>query len=192
VLDEGFVCHLGFVVDGRPAVLPTAYARVGDHLYLHGAAANAALRAAGGAQVCVTVTIVDGVVLARSAFHHSINYRSVVVFGEATTVEDEDEKRQALEAIVEHVVPGRAADVRGPSAAELRATRVIRLPIVEASAKVRAGAPIDDEDDLGLAVWAGHVPLALRADEPVAAPDLAAGVDVPAYARSYRSAAEGR
>jgi uncharacterized protein len=192
ILDEGFVCHLGFTVDGRPAVLPTAYARVGEDLYLHGAAANAALKAAGDAPVCVTVTLVDGVVLARSAFHHSMNYRSVMVFGEATTVDDPDEKRRAVEAIVEHVVPGRTADARGPTAAEVRATRVIRVPIVEASAKVRTGPPIDDEDDLGLAVWAGHVPLALRAGEPVPAPDLAAGVDVPAYARAYRSAAERR
>jgi nitroimidazol reductase NimA-like FMN-containing flavoprotein (pyridoxamine 5'-phosphate oxidase superfamily) len=184
ILDEGLVCHLGFVDGGSPVVIPTAYARVGDALYLHGAPANAALRSIGtGAPVCVTVTLIDGLVLARSAFHHSINYRSVVIFGNAVEVTDPGEKRRAVDAVVEHVVPGRGVDARGPSDAELRATRVVRLPIDEASAKVRTGGPVDDEDDMGLPIWAGHVPLGLHADPPVADDALDPAIPVPAYAR---------
>jgi nitroimidazol reductase NimA-like FMN-containing flavoprotein (pyridoxamine 5'-phosphate oxidase superfamily) len=184
ILDEGFVCHVGFVDRGAPVVIPTAYARVDDALYLHGASANAALRAVtSGGPTCVTVTLVDGLVLARSAFHHSINYRSVVIFGNATEVTDPDEKRRAVDAIVEHIVPGRGVDARDPTEAELRATRVVRMPIDEASAKVRTGGPADDDEDLGLPIWAGYVPLRLAADLPVADVDLDPTIPVPGYAR---------
>ena len=160
ILDEGFVCHVGYAADAGPVVIPTAYARIGDRLYLHGAPANATLRhASSGVPVCVTVTLVDGLVLARSAFHHSINYRSVVVHGTGTEVTDEEEKRAALAAVVEHIVPGRGADARPPTSSELRATRVVRVPLDEASAKVRTGGPKDDPEDLDLPVWAGQVPL---------------------------------
>jgi nitroimidazol reductase NimA-like FMN-containing flavoprotein (pyridoxamine 5'-phosphate oxidase superfamily) len=187
ILDEGFVCHLGVAVDGRTWVVPTAYARLGDALYLHGAAGNAVLKNAEDApDVCVTVTLIDGLVLARSAFHHSINYRSVMVFGPAHTVADAEEKERALTAVVDHVVPGRGADARPPSASEIRATRVIRLDLTEASAKVRTGGPIDDPDDLDLPVWAGHIPLTVRAGPPVADEHTGTGVPVPEYAESYR------
>lgn len=184
ILDQGFVCHLGFVDDrGRPVVIPTAYARVGQDLYLHGAPANAALGVlAAGVAVCVTVTLVDGLVLARSAFHHSINYRSVVIFSNATGVRDLDEKRIGLAAIVEHILPGRGADARPPSVAELRATRVVRVPIDKASAKVRSGGPNDDDADLGLGVWAGQVPLHTVAGDPVAAHGIPADLAPPGYA----------
>ncbi len=194
ILDEGFVAHVGFAVDGRPWSMPTAYARVGDVLYLHGAAANHALSAlAGGAEACVTVTLVDGLVLARSHFHHSINYRSVMVFGRAERVDDPAEKERALEAVVEHVVPGRAADSRAPTSSELRATLVVRLSLDEASAKVRSGDPVDDLDDLGLGHWAGVIPLAQVASAPVPAADLEAGVasDPPPYATGYRRGRPG-
>jgi len=182
ILDEALICHVGFVVDGRPAVIPTAYARVGDALYLHGAAGNHMLRTlAAGGDACVTVTLTDGLVLARSAFHHSINYRSVVLFGEAVPVTDDGEKRAALDAIVEHLVPGRTADARGATAEELRATLVVRFPIDEGSAKVRTGGPIDDEADLDLPVWAGVIPLALTPAPPVGDNDQ----PVPLYAASY-------
>jgi nitroimidazol reductase NimA-like FMN-containing flavoprotein (pyridoxamine 5'-phosphate oxidase superfamily) len=184
ILDEGFVCHVGFVDRGSPVVIPTAYARVGDVLYLHGAQANAALRSvASGEPACVTVTLLDGLVLARSAFHHSINYRSVVIFGKASEVTDLDEKRRAVDAIVEHIVPGRSADARNPTEAELRATRVVRMPIDEASAKVRTGGPADDDEDLALPIWAGYVPLRLEADQAVADIDLDPAIPLPGYAR---------
>lgn len=187
ILDEGFVCHLGFAIEGRPTVMPTAYARVDDALYLHGAAANAVLRGAALAfEVCVTVTLVDGLVLSRSAFHHSINYRSVLVFGSAVTVEGHDEKHGALVAIVDQVVPGRSAEARLPTAAEVRSTRVLRLPIEEASAKVRTGGPADEPEDLGLPVWAGHVPLHLIAGAPVPDDHVPDGAAVPSYLLSYR------
>jgi len=191
ILDEGFVCHLASCSDGEPVVVPTAYARAGDVIYVHGAPANQALRrAAGGDIVCLTVTLVDGLVLARSAFHHSINYRSVVVFGAACEVEDAEEKRLALTAFVDHVVAGRSADARPPSDAELRATRVVRIEIEEASAKVRSGGPNDDPEDLALTgIWAGEMPLRLVAGEPVvdgSAPVLA---PVPQYLAPYRRAA---
>lgn len=185
ILDEGLVCHVGFADRGSPVVIPTAYARIGDQVYLHGAVGNAALRAlATGAPACVTVTLVDGLVLARSAFHHSLNYRSVVIFGCATEVTDIEEKRTALTAIVEHIVPGRAADARPPTDAELRATRVVSMSISEASAKVRVGGPNDDPEDLLRPVWAGHVPLRLVADVPVA-DDHAPTVQAPGYIRDY-------
>src|SRR5213594_2781402 len=157
ILDEGLVCHLGFVHDGQPFVLPTTYARVDDALYLHGSAASRMLRGLrDGIPVCVTVTLLDGLVYARSAFHHSMNYRSVVILGTATEVREPAERLAALEAIVEHVVPGRWHEVRPPSAQELKATMVLRVPIAEASAKVRTGGPLDDADDMGLPCWAGH------------------------------------
>jgi nitroimidazol reductase NimA-like FMN-containing flavoprotein (pyridoxamine 5'-phosphate oxidase superfamily) len=167
ILDEAYVAHVGFVVDGQPRVLPMTYGRIGDDLYLHGAAGNAMLRAADGAEVCVTVTLLDGLVLARSAFHHSMNYRSAVLLGIAEKVTDEDEKRRAFDAVVEHVLPGRTGAAREASASELRATAVLRLPIQEASAKVRTGGPKDDPEDLELPVWAGVVPLSLVAGDPV-------------------------
>ncbi len=185
ILDEGFVCHLGFSVDGATWVVPTIYGRAGDLVYLHGAPANHALRALGqGTPACMTVTLVDGLVLARSAFHHSVNYRSVMVFGVAATVVDPAERRHALEVIVEHAVPGRGADTRPPTDKELRSTAVVRLPITEASAKMRSGGPVDDPEDLGLAVWAGEIPLRVRAGPPV--PDVGLGaLDPPTYAVSY-------
>jgi hypothetical protein len=168
ILDSGFLCHVGFVERGRPVVIPTAYARVDDALVLHGSAKSRTLEAlAAGAEACVTVSHVDGLVLARSAFHHSVNYRSVVIFGRATALEDRDEKLAALEAFFERLHPGRWADVRPPSEQELKATLVLRIPLEEASAKVRGGGPIDDAEDLALPVWAGVVPMRLVREAPV-------------------------
>jgi nitroimidazol reductase NimA-like FMN-containing flavoprotein (pyridoxamine 5'-phosphate oxidase superfamily) len=166
ILDEAHLAHVGVVLDGEPRVLPMAIGRVGDVLYLHGAVGNALLRGADAAEVCVTVTHLDGLVLARSAFHHSMNYRSVVVLGRAVKVADPDEKRRALDAIVDHVLPGRSADSRPTNEAELRQTLVLRVPLAEASAKVRTGPPIDEPDDLDLPHWAGVVPLRVVAGEP--------------------------
>jgi nitroimidazol reductase NimA-like FMN-containing flavoprotein (pyridoxamine 5'-phosphate oxidase superfamily) len=178
ILDEAFYCHVGFVREGQPYVLPTIHARVGDRLYLHGAAASAMLDGlAGGAPACVTVTLLDGLVLARSVYDHSMNYRSAVLLGRLTEVTDREEKLRALEAIVEHVVPGRSAEARGPSEAELKATRVLAMPIAEASAKVRTGPPKDSLEDMRLPIWAGVVPLALAALAPE--PDPAAPLDLP-------------
>jgi len=194
ILDEGFVCHVGFVVDGQPIVIPTAYGRAEDILYIHGSVASRMLRAlADGIQICVTVTLIDGLVLARSAFHHSMNYRSVVVFGIASRVEDLAEKLRALRAFSEHVMPGRWAEVREPNDAELKQTLVLQLPLTEASAKIRSGPPIDDETDYNQPVWAGELPLSLVAGEPIADSRLLPGVEVPAYIRGARvqSAAEG-
>jgi nitroimidazol reductase NimA-like FMN-containing flavoprotein (pyridoxamine 5'-phosphate oxidase superfamily) len=187
ILDEGFVCHAAFCTAAGPVVLPTGYARVGDRLYLHGATGNHMLRTLGaGAPACVTVTLVDGLVLARSAFHHSINYRSVVVFGTAREVTDRDEKQAALTAVVDHIVPGRSADARPPNDEELRATRVVRLALAEASAKVRTGGPKDDASDYHLPVWAGHIPLRLVAGQPVPGDGIDPQVEAPAYATAYR------
>ena len=186
ILDEGFVCHVGFVNDGQPFVIPTAYGRVGDTLYLHGAKASRMLKAlASGAEVCVTVTLVDGLVLARSAFHHSINYRSVVVFGRPRVVESEEEKNAALEAFTEHVCRGRWAEVRWPTPDELAATNVVALRLDEASAKVRTGPPIDDEEDYALTVWAGVLPLSIEPGAPVPDPRLPSGTAVPAYIERF-------
>jgi nitroimidazol reductase NimA-like FMN-containing flavoprotein (pyridoxamine 5'-phosphate oxidase superfamily) len=189
ILDEGFVCHLGFVADGQAVVIPTAYGRIDRDLYLHGATANHALRTATGAvDVCVTVTLVDGLVLSRSAFHHSMNYRSVVVFGRATKVEDVVEKRRAMLSFVDHVVPGRSGECRPPSDAELRATLVLRLPVVEASAKVRTGPPVEEAADLALPYWGGELPLRLATGIPVAdgqGVDHGAAVDTPEHVREY-------
>ncbi len=176
ILDEGLLCHVGFVVEGQPFVIPTIYARVDDRLYIHGSAASRMLRTlAKGVDACVTVTLLDGLVLARSAFHHSMNYRSVVVLGRARLVEDEAERATALDAIVEHVVPGRSQVVRGPSEQELRATSVLCLELVEVSAKVRTGPPVEDEEDLGRDCWAGVIPLRLTPGVPVPDPLLPAG-----------------
>jgi nitroimidazol reductase NimA-like FMN-containing flavoprotein (pyridoxamine 5'-phosphate oxidase superfamily) len=186
ILDEGFVCHVAFAVDGQAWVIPTAYARVGEFLYVHGASANHALRAlADGASACIAITLVDGLVLARSTFHHSINYRSVVLFGEGERVDDPDKKAAVLNALVEHLVPGRTADARSANADELRATLVIRVPINEASAKVRTGGPSDDGDDLDLPVWAGVIPLTLQPGVPLDATDLRGAIEPPSYATAY-------
>ena len=170
ILDEALVCHVGFAAPGgAPVVIPTAHARVGTTLYLHGAPASRMLRTLGeGVDVCVTATLLDGLVLARSLFHHSLNYRSVVAFGRAVDVAGLDEKRRALLAFAEPVLRGRAAEVREPSTGELKATRVLALRLDEASAKLRSGPPVDDEEDLALPVWAGVVPVALRVGTPVA------------------------
>lgn len=166
ILDEAYLAHVGVVIDGEPRVLPMAFGRDGEVLYLHGAVGNALLRGGDGVEVCVTVTHLDGLVLARSAFHHSMNYRSVVVLGRAEKVTDLAEKRRALDAITDHVLPGRADDSRRSNDAELRQTLVLRVPLAEASAKVRTGPPIDEDDDLDLPHWAGVVPLRLVAGEP--------------------------
>ncbi|MDQ2947073.1 MAG: pyridoxamine 5'-phosphate oxidase family protein [Acidobacteriota bacterium] len=168
ILDEGFVCHLGFVAGGQPYVIPTGYARVDDTIYLHGSTASRMVRtAAEGIDVCVTVTLVDGFVLARSAFHHSMNYRSVVVLGKARLVTERDEKWKALQGFTNHIVPGRWEEARQPSEQELKGTSVLALPIEEASAKVRTGGPIDDEEDYALPLWAGVVPIQTRFGEPI-------------------------
>ena len=186
ILDEGFVCHVGFVVDGHPVVIPTAYGRVDDRFYIHGSAASRMLRTIEeGVDVCVTVTLVDGLVLARSAFHHSINYRSVVIFGRASVVEEPKEKFDALRSFTQHVVPGRWEDVREPTESELKATIVLYLLLMEASAKVRTGPPIDDEEDYATPVWAGEIPLRLVAGVPVADPRLTPGIEPPRYVREY-------
>jgi nitroimidazol reductase NimA-like FMN-containing flavoprotein (pyridoxamine 5'-phosphate oxidase superfamily) len=189
ILDEGFLCHVGFVLDGQPFVIPTGYARVGDSLVIHGSQASRMLRALGqGIDVCVTVTLIDGLVLARSAFHHSMNYRSVVVFGRATAIEDPAAKVAALRALSEHMIPGRWEDVRAPNERELQQTTVLSLPLIEASVKVRTGPPLDDEEDYHLPIWAGVIPLRLVADMPVDDPRLLANTDVPKYADDYARA----
>ena len=187
ILDEALVCHVGFVAGSQPYVIPTIHARAGERLYVHGSAASRMLRTlVGGVPVCVTATLLDGLVLARSAFHHSMNYRSVVVLGEAEPVQDADEKWDALHAIVEHVARGRWAEVREPSAKELAATLVLRLPIEEASAKVRTGPPLDDEEDYGLECWAGVLPLRLVPGTPEADPRLSPGRMPSAVVTAYR------
>lgn len=187
ILAEGLYCHVGFTVDGQPYVIPTIYARIEDRLYIHGSAASRMLRTIGGRMpVCVTVTLLDGLVLARSTFHHSMNYRSVVILGEAAEVTDPDEKMTALQAVVDHVMVGRWEDVRQPSPQELKATSVIRVPLEEVSAKIRTGPPVDEEEDYLLDCWAGEVPLRLVAQPPVADPQLRAGIALPAYAKDCK------
>lgn len=184
ILDESYICHLGFVRDGAPVVLPTLYARVGQRLYVHGSTGSRPLRGAkqdDGLAVCLTVTHVDGIVLARSAFHHSINYRSVVVHGTAYQVTDPAERAEALDAIVDHIVPGRAADSRRANAKELAATAVISLDLDELSAKVRTGGPNDDPEDLALPHWAGVLPVSRTYGALVPSEDLDPAVPVPAY-----------
>lgn len=186
ILDAGFVCHVGFSVDGQPYVIPTNYGRSGDIVYLHGSAASRMLRTLSeGVPVSVTVTHVDGLVLARSAFHHSVNYRSVVILGTARLVEDPAEKMEALRVFTEHVMKGRWDDVRQPTEQELKATTVLALPLAEVSAKVRAGGPVDDEADYTLPVWAGVLPLVTEAKEPVADPQRKADRPLPAYIKNY-------
>ena len=192
ILDEAFICHVGFVVDNQPFVIPTGFARAGDKLYIHGSPASRMLRALKeGIEVCLTVTLVDGLVLARSAFHHSINYRSVVIFGSAQIVEDDAEKWEALRAFSEHVIAGRWDEVRQPNGNEMKATLVLSLPLDEASAKVRTGPPVDDEEDYALPVWAGEIPLRTIAAPPAADPRLGPGVEPPPYAVNYARASGG-
>ena len=186
ILDEGLICHVGFSVDAQTFVLPTIHVRIGDKIYLHGSPASRLLQAlASGAEACVTVTLVDGLVLARSTFHHSMNYRSVVLFGRAILVEDDLEKLAVLHALTEHLIPGRWTDVRKPTSQELRQTLVIAIPIGEASAKVRTGPPLDDEPDYDLLIWAGVIPLRLSPAEVVADPKLRPGIEPPGYAVNY-------
>jgi nitroimidazol reductase NimA-like FMN-containing flavoprotein (pyridoxamine 5'-phosphate oxidase superfamily) len=188
ILDEALACHVGFTVDGQPYVIPTIHGRLGDRLYLHGSAASRMLRSlSGGIPACVTATLIDGLVMARSAFHHSMNYRSAVVLGRATLVEEPEEKLEALRVIVEHVNPGRWADVRWPSEKELLATSVLALPLDEASAKIRTGPPIDDEEDMDVACWAGVVPLTLTAAAPIPDARCKPGFAAPEFLRPRRA-----
>ena len=191
ILDKGFLCHAGFVVDGQPFVIPTSYGRKDASLYIHGSAASRMLRQLkDGVPVCITVTLLEGLVLARSIFNHSMNYRSVVVLGKATLVDDPEEKLAALRILSEHILPGRWADSRQPNERELKATSVLRVPIEEFSAKVRQGPAIDDEEDYSFPTWAGVVPLEMVAGTPIDDARLLPGKEVPAYARNYRRKAE--
>jgi uncharacterized protein len=186
ILDEAFVCHVGFTVGAQPYVIPMSYGRAGDILYLHGSPGSRLVTALrGGADVCVTVTLVDGIVLARSAFHHSLNFRSVVLFGRAVVISDPVVRLEALRAISEHVVPGRWADVRPPSERELRQTIVLGIPLREASAKVRSGPPSDDPGDRALPCWAGVIPFRTTPGDPVDDPTLAPGTPLPLYLQGF-------
>jgi uncharacterized protein len=192
ILDAGFLAHVGFCVDGEPFVIPTLYGRDGEKLYLHGSAASRMLRELeNGIRACVTVTLVDGLVLARSAFDHSMNYRAVVAFGTARKIADTEQKIHCLRVISEHVIAGRWADVRGPSEKELKATTVLEFAIEEASSKVRSGPPLDDAGDYGLAVWAGIVPLEIKSRPPIPDDKLIEGVTVPEYVRRYDARLNG-
>src|ERR1700719_1204269 len=187
ILDEAFICHVGFVVESHPYVIPTGFARVNDTLYIHGSAASRMLRTmADGVQVCVTVTLIDGIVMGRSGFHRSVHYRSVVILGCAMQVEGRDEKLAALAAFSEQVMPGRWKDLRETTDAELKGTLVLTLPLKEVSAKVRTGPPKDDEADYALPLWAGVVPLKLIASTPIDDPRLPKGIEPPLYARNYK------
>jgi len=186
ILDEGFLCHIGFAVEGQPYVIPTSYARKSDLLYVHGSAASRMLRhAATGIPVCVTVTLLDGLVLARSIFNHSMNYRSVVVLGTAISIEDREEKLTALHALSEHILPGRWKDTRQPNEQELKATAVLQLPIEEFSAKVRQGPVVDDEEDYSFPTWAGIIPVSTVSHPPVDDSRLLEGIAAPDYAKGY-------
>jgi hypothetical protein len=193
ILDEGFICHVAFTVDGQPYALPTGYARIGDIIYLHGSSGSR-IGLQPGMPVCITVTLLEGVVLARAAFHHSFNYRSVMVLGRTRLVRDLKEKDAALAALVEHIVPGRGADVRPGDGKELAATAVLAVPLEEVSAKIRRGNPVDEEEDYDLPVWAGVLPLTLVPGAPVPDPRLDPAISVPAYVtgwhRSRRAAGE--
>jgi nitroimidazol reductase NimA-like FMN-containing flavoprotein (pyridoxamine 5'-phosphate oxidase superfamily) len=192
ILDAGFLAHIGFCVDGQPFVIPTMYGRDGEKLYLHGSVASRMLGELGaGIQSCVTVTLVDGLVLARSAFHHSMNYRSVVAFGFAREIADPMQKVEALRVISEHLIAGRWADVRGPSEKELKATTVVEFSIEEASAKVRRGLPVDEEHDYRLPVWAGVLPVEMRPMPPIPDDELIDGVTLPDYVRRYGARLRG-
>ena len=189
ILDEAFICHIGFVVDSQPFVIPTSYGRVDDKLYIHGSAASRMLKQLSTAvPVCVTVTLLDGLVLARSVFNHSMNYRSVVVLGSAELVSNPDEKLAALHALSEHIIPGRWGQVRQPNERELKATSVLRLSLAECSAKVRTGPPSDDDEDYGLPVWAGVLPLELIPRPAIPDPKLGAEVKVPRNIANYTRA----
>jgi nitroimidazol reductase NimA-like FMN-containing flavoprotein (pyridoxamine 5'-phosphate oxidase superfamily) len=186
ILDEGFLCHTGFVVDGQPFVIPTSYGRKDASLFIHGSAASRMLRQfKDGVPVCITVTLLEGLVLARSIFNHSMNYRSVVVLGKATLVEDPAEKLEALRILSEHILPGRWADSRQPNERELKATSVLRVPLEEFSAKVRQGPAIDDEEDYSFPTWAGVVPLKMVAGTPIDDARLLPGKEAPVYAKHY-------
>lgn len=186
ILDEGFLCHVGFVVDGQPFVIPTSFGRKDDTLFIHGSAASRMLRQLKeSVPVCITVTLLDGLVLARSIFNHSMNYRSVIVLGKATLVDDPAEKLEALRLLSEHIIPGRWADSRQPNGRELKATSVLRVPIDEFSAKVRQGPVVDDEEDYSFPTWAGVVPLQMMAGAPINDARLLPGKEVPTYARNY-------
>ena len=186
ILDEGLVCHVGFVTEGKPVVIPTSYGRSGDSLYIHGSAASRMLRTLGkGTDVCITVTLLDGLVLARSAFHHSVNYRSVVLFGTAIVLDDPSAKMEALRAFTEHVMPGRWDEIRQPTPKELQATTVLCVLLKEASAKLRTGPPIDDDADYALPVWAGVLPLDLTALPAIPDNRLPKEIAVPDYVRKY-------
>lgn len=187
IIDEALVCHVAFAVDGVPTVIPTLHARSGDSLLLHGAKTSRLLRhIAEGHPVSVAITLIDGIVLARSVFHHSMNYRSVVLHGAGRLLESDDEKLSALEAFAEHIAPGRWADARRPSRKELKATSVVSIPIEVAAAKVRTGPPLDEKEDYALSIWAGVLPLALRAGTPIPDPGLLHDLAVPSYVRRYR------
>jgi nitroimidazol reductase NimA-like FMN-containing flavoprotein (pyridoxamine 5'-phosphate oxidase superfamily) len=187
ILDEGMVCHVAFVVDGHPLVIPTAYARLDDQLIVHGAASGRMMRTlASGAEVCITVTLLDGLVLARSAFHHSMNYRSVMIFGRGTPIEEPEAKRRALDAIVEHLVPGRTEDARGASDPEMEVTSVVAFSLDEASAKIRTGPPKDSQADMTLDVWAGVIPLRQQPLPGEPDPLMASGQKLPSYVAGYR------
>jgi len=186
ILDEGLVCHVGFVADGKPVVIPTGYGRGGDTLYIHGSVASRMFRALGkGADLCITVTLVDGLVLARAAFDHSMNYRSVVIFGKATMLEDPAAKLEAMRLFTDHVMPGRWEEIRQPTEKELLATTVLAVPLEEVSAKVRTGPPVDDEADYALPVWAGVLPFDLTPGAPIADDRLPTEIAVPEYIRTY-------
>lgn len=187
ILDEAFLCHVGFSVDGQPFVIPTSYGRKDSNLYIHGSAASRMLRQMKeGISICVTVTLLDGLVLARSVFNHSMNYRSVIILGRATLVEDPEEKLAALRVLSEHIIPGRWDDVRQPNERELKATSVLRVPIEEFSAKVRTGPPIDDAEDYSLPTWAGVMPLDTKIGTPISDPKLDSALQAPAYVRNYK------
>jgi nitroimidazol reductase NimA-like FMN-containing flavoprotein (pyridoxamine 5'-phosphate oxidase superfamily) len=187
ILDEGFICHVGFIAEDKPVVIPTGYARVDDSLIIHGSRASRMLCALGKEiDLCVTVTLIDGLVLARSAFHHSMNYRSVVVFGRANAIESRSEKIAALRALTEHMIPGRWDYVREPNERELQQTTVLSVPLTEASAKIRTGQPIDDEEDYDLPIWAGVLPLGMCPETPIVDPLLRNDLEIPAHVLSYR------
>jgi nitroimidazol reductase NimA-like FMN-containing flavoprotein (pyridoxamine 5'-phosphate oxidase superfamily) len=191
VLDAGLVCHLGVSIDGVPVVLPTGYGRIGDTLYLHGSSANKSLLAAAGQPVCVTITLLDGLVCARAVFHHSMNYRSAVIFGEARPVTGEQEKLDALRAVTDHLVPGRWEHARQPTRKELAATAVLALPLAEASVKVRAGGPKDDDEDYDSGIWAGVLPAALIFGPAEPDPALTREIPVPAHISALASRPRG-
>lgn len=186
ILDEALICHIGFTINNQPYVIPTTYGRVEDKLYIHGSPASRMLRSLNqGIEVCVTVTLLDGLVLARSAFHHSMNYRSVVIFGTATLINNTEEKMEALRAFTEHIIPKRWQEIRQPSKQELQGTMILSLPLTEASAKVRTGNPVDDETDYDLPVWAGVLPLQMLPGKAIADDRLIEGIEIPDYVQNY-------